>query len=337
MKRTLKTGLAVLLVLFLAGAVLVGCQKKAASSASTTGKTITMAFMPGIADPFYFTMERGIKAKAEELGVKVVVGEYPSTWGPEAQLPNLDALMAQGGIDMLLIAPTSVDALVAPLKKLSDKGIPVITVDTYLGDGDYSKPSNYNFPLSYIGTDNKLGGKQVAEHLAKMVGEKGKVYVVNTNPDTSSVVDRGNGFKEGIAEFPNMQLVGMDYCMDVQQKAQEQTLAALQKNPDIVAIFGVNVFSAQGSAQAVVSAGLAGTVKIASWDATETLIQQLKDGKIDLVLAQKPAEIGSLAVDWGYKYLTAKTTVPKKIVPGFEFFTRDNVNDSNMQQFIYKK
>ncbi len=336
MKRTAKILLAALLVVLVAGASFASGQKEA-PPASTAKKTITMAFMPGIADPFYFTMERGIKAKAQELGVKVVVGEYPSTWGPEAQLPNLDALMAQGGIDMLLIAPTSVDALIAPLKKISDRGIPVITVDTYLGDGDYSKASNYSFPLSYIGTDNKLGGKQIAEHLAKMVGEKGNVYVVNTNPDTSSVVDRGNGFKEGIAEFPNMQLVGMDYCMDVQQKAQEQTLAALQKNPDLVAIFGVNVFSAQGSAQAVVSSGLAGTVKIASWDATETLIQMLKDGKIDLVLAQKPAEIGSLAVDWGYKYLTAKTQVPKKIVPGFEFFTRDNVNDPNMQQFIYTK
>jgi ribose transport system substrate-binding protein len=301
------------------------------------GETVTMAFMPGIADPFYFTMERGIREKAKELGVELLVGEYPTSWGPEAQVPNLEALMAQGGIDMLLIAPTSVDALIAPLKKIYDKGVQVITVDTYLGDGDYSKASNYSFPLSYIGTDNKLGGKRMAEELAKMIGEKGKVYVNNTNPDTSSVVDRGAGFKEGIAEFPGMQLVGMDWCMDSEPKAQEQTLAALQKDPDIVGIFGVNVFSAQGSAQAVVNAGLTGAVKICSWDATETLIQALKDGKVDLVLAQKPAEIGSLAVDWGYKSLTAGAMVPKKVIPGFEFFTRDNVNDPDMQQFVYKK
>lgn len=306
-------------------------------AAAPAGKTYTIAFMPGISDPFYYTMERGIKEKAKELGVNIVVGDYPTTWGPEAQLPNLQALMARGNIDMLLIAPTSTTALVAPLKAIADKGIPVITVDTYLGDGDYSKPSDYSFPLSYIGTDNKLGGKQVAEHLAKLVGEKGRVYVVNTNPDTSSVVDRGNGFKEGISEFPNVQLVGMDWCMDVQQKAMELTTAALQKNPDIVGIFGVNVFSAQGAAQAVKNAGLSGAVKVATWDATETLIQALKAGNVDLVLAQKPAEIGSLAVEAGYKYLTEKVAPPKKIVPGFEFFTRDNVNDPNMQQFIYSK
>lgn len=334
MKKSVKILLTALLIATVAVPLFATGAKE---SAAPSGKSYTIAFMPGISDPFYYTMERGIKEKAQELGVKVVVGDFPTTWGPEAQLPNLQALMAQGGIDMLLIAPTSTTALVAPLKAIADKGIPVITVDTYLGDGDYSKTSDYDFPLSYIGTDNKLGGKQVAEHLAKLVGEKGKVYVVNTNPDTSSVVDRGNGFKEGIAQFPNIQLVGMDWCMDVQQKAMEQTTAALQKNPDIVGIFGVNVFSAQGAAQAVKSAGLSGAVKVATWDATATLIQALKAGDVDLVLAQKPAEIGSLAVEASYKYLTEKVAPPKKIVPGFEFFTRDNVNDPNMQQFVYTK
>jgi len=333
MKKKLWIVLAAALALLMVLSLFVGCQKKPAAK-----KVVTMAFMPGIADPFYYSMERGIQTKAKEIGVSVSVGEYPTTWGPEAQIPNLEALMAKGSFDMLLIAPTSTDALVAPLKKIFDKGVPIITVDTYLGDGDYTKTDKpYSFPLSYIGTDNKLGGKKVAEQLAKMVGEKGKVYVMNTNPDTSSVVDRGNGFKEGIAEFPNMKLVGMDWCMDSEPKAQQLMLAALQKNPDIVGIFGVNLYSAQGAASAVVNAGLTGAVKICTWDATETLIQSLKDGKVDLVLAQKPTEIGSLAVDWGYKYLTQKAQVPKKIIPGFEFFTRTNVNDPNMQQFVYKK
>ncbi len=167
-----------------------------------------MLFVPGIADPFYYTMEKGIQAKAKELGVTIKVAEYPKSWGPEAQVPILEAAAAAGGIDMILTAPTSTDALIAPLKKLYDQGIAIITVDTYLGDGDYTKESNYSFPLAYIGTDNKLGGQKVAEKLAEMLGSKGKVYLMNTNPDTSSVVDRGKGFTEGIAKFPDMTLVG---------------------------------------------------------------------------------------------------------------------------------
>ena len=332
MKRTLLVACILALAVLMAVPVFAGGTKEGGAA-----KTVTIAFMPGIADPFYYTMERGIRAKAKELGVNLIVADYPTSWGPDVQVPILQAMMAKGGIDALLIAPTAVDALVAPLKKIYDSGVQIITVDTFLGDGDYSKPSNYSFPLAFIGTDNVLGGKQVAEHLAKLVGEKGKVFMENTNPGVSSVQGRLDGFKAGIAEFPNMQFVGVDYCMDVQQKAMDQVSAALQKNPDIVGVFGANVFTSQGAYQAVVNAGLTGAVKIASWDATETLIQALKAGQVDLVLAQKPAEIGSLAVDAAYKYLTQKVAPPKKIIPGFEFFTKDNVDSPDMQQWIYKK
>ena len=312
----------------------------AAAETTTTAaaaKTFTMLFVPGVADPFYYTMEKGIQAKAKELGVTIKVAEYPKSWGPEAQVPILEAAAAAGDIDLIITAPTSTDALIAPLKNLYDKGIAIITVDCFLGDGDYSKESNYSFPLSYIGTDNKKGGQEVAKQLAELMGKKGKVYCMNTNPDTSSVVARGEGFKEGIAQFPDMTLVGMDYCLDDQQKAQQLATAALQKDKDIAGIFGVNLYSAQGSYQAVVNAGLTGAVKIASWDATQDLINALKAGSVDLILAQKPAEMGSLCVDWGLKYLRDKTEVPKKVIPGFEFFTKENVNDPEMQQFIYTK
>ncbi|MBE3115233.1 MAG: substrate-binding domain-containing protein [Actinobacteria bacterium] len=300
-------------------------------------EVFTMLFVPGIADPFYYTMEKGMQAKADELGVNLIVAEYPKSWGPEAQVPILEAAAAAGGIDLIITAPTSTDALIAPLKNLYDKGIAIITVDCFLGDGDYSVESDYSFPLSYIGTDNKLGGLEVARHLAELLGETGKVFLMNTNPDTSSVVARGEGFTEGIAEFPDMTLVGEDWCLDDQQKAQQIVTAALQKDPDIAGVFGVNVFSAQGAYQAVVNAGLTGAVKIATWDATQDLINALKEGTVDMILAQKPAEMGALCVDWGLKYLRDGTEVPKEVIPGFEFFTQENVDDPDMQQFIYSK
>jgi len=302
----------------------------------TCAAALKIAFMPGIADPFYFTMEKGAKAKADELGVELIVGEYPKAWGPEYQVPILKALVARGDIDLLFTAPTSTEALIPVLKEIYDSGIPIITVDTYLGDGDYSKPSNYDFPLSYIGTDNFLGGQVVAGQLAVMLGGKGKVFLENTNPDTSSVINRELGFRAGIGIFPNMELVGVEYCLDVQETAVAQVSAALQKNSDLGGVFGVNVFSAQGAYQAVVNAGLEGAVKIASWDATEILIEALKRKELDLVLAQMPGEMGSLCVEWGFKYLTEGAELPKKVIPGFFVFTQENVNDPDAQKYIYK-
>jgi len=305
-------------------------------AAGVNAKKLKFAFMPGIADPFYFTMEKGAKAKAEELGVELIVGEFPKAWGPEYQVPILKALVARGDIDLLFTAPTSTEALIPVLKEIHDSGIPIITVDTYLGDGDYSKPSNYSFPLSYIGTDNFLGGQVVAGALALLLDGKGKVFLENTNPDVSSVMGRENGFRAGLKIFPDMELVGVEYCLDVQETAADQVSAALQKHPDLVGVFGVNVFSAQGAYQAVATAGLVGAVKIATWDATQTLIEALKKGEVDLILAQMPAEMGSLCVEWGVKHLTQGAELPKKVIPGFFVFTKDNVNDPEAQKYIYK-
>ena len=305
-------------------------------------KPFVIAFMPGVTDPFYFTMQKGAEAMAAQLGpdkVKLVVGQYPATWGPAAQVPLLNALMARGDIDLLFIAPTSTEALIPVLKAYYDKGIPIITVDTYLGNGDYTKPSNYSFPLSYIGTDNKLGGEVVAAEMAVLLGGKGKVFLENTNPDTSSVMDRERGFRQGLQGFPQMDLVGVEYCLDNQETAQAQVSNALQLYPDLAGIFGVNVYSAQGAHAAVAAAGLSGVVKVGTWDATATLIEALKKGEIDFVLAQKPAQMGSLCVDWGYRYLASGKTlsVPKKIVPGFFLFTKENVNNPEAQKYIYSK
>ena len=333
MKRTLIVACILALAVLMAVPVFAGGTKEGGAA-----KTVTIAFMPGIADPFYYTMERGIRAKAKELGVNLIVADYPTSWGPDVQVPILQAMMAKGGIDALLIAPTAVDALVAPLKKIYDSGVQIITVDTFLGDGDYSKPSNYSFPLAFIGTDNVLGGKQVAEHLAKLVGEKGKVFMENTNPGVSSVQGRLDGFKAGIAEFPNMTFVGVDYCMDVQQKAMDQVSAALQKNPDIVGIFGANVFTAQGAYQAVVNAGLTGAVKIASWDATETLIA----GPEGRAGRPRPGpEASRDRLPRGGRRLQVPHAEgrirPRRSSPGSSSSRRTTWTAPDMQQWIYKK
>jgi ribose transport system substrate-binding protein len=297
---------------------------------------ITFAYMSGIADPFMFMIEKGAQAKADELGVKLMTAEYPKAWGPEHQVPILEAMAARGGFDFLIVVPTSTEALIAPLKKIHDKGIPMITTDTFLGDGDYSKPSNYSFPLAYIGTDNELGGYEVGIRLADMIGKSGKVYINTTNPDVSSVNGRRDGFLRAMKEYPNIEVVGIDYNLDVQEKAQAQTAAVLQAHPDLKGVFGTNLFSAQGAYRAVVNAGLTGVVKVASWDAGMDQINALKEGQIDFTLAQKPYEIGYLAVEWGYKYLTEGEEPPKKVIPGFFFFTQENVDDPDAQQYIYK-
>ena len=136
-----------------------------------------------------------------------------------------------------------------PLKAAVDAGIKVITVDTFLGDGDYVN-GPVNFPISYIGSDNVEGGRISARGLAKAIGGKGTVYINSTNPNVSSVEGREQGFAEVMAkEFPDIKVLGPDYNLDDQNKAAQQTAAILEQHPDLAGVFGTNVFSAEAPAR----------------------------------------------------------------------------------------
>ena len=200
------------LLFALTGAAALALAVGAPGGASAQEK-IKIGFLPGVTDPFYQVMQIGVEKAAADLGVEVVT-QVPPTWGVEAQTPILDALIARGDLDYIITAPVEKDQMVGPLQAAVDAGIKIITVDTFLGDGDYAN-GPVTFPLSYIGSDNVEGGRISARGLAEAIGGKGKVYINSTNPNVSSVQGREQGFAEVMKnEYPDITVIGPDYNLD---------------------------------------------------------------------------------------------------------------------------
>jgi ribose transport system substrate-binding protein len=303
--------------------------------ASAQEEKIKIGFLPGVVDPFYQVMQIGVEKAAAELGIEVVT-QIPPTWGVEAQTPLLNAMIARGDLNYIITAPTDKDQMVAPLQAAVDAGIKVITVDTFLGDGDYEN-GPVKFPISYIGSDNVEGGRISARGLAKAIGGKGTVYINSTNPNVSSVEGREQGFKEIMdSEFPDIKVIGPDYNLDDPNRAAQQTAAVIEQNPDLAGVFGTNVFSAQGAGNAVVNAGLGGTVQVVAYDATKDAIESLNKGDVTLVLAQKPFDMGYLGVMFAAADAAGVTSLPRRVQTGFAIIDKTNVEDPNYSRFIYQ-
>lgn len=304
-------------------------------AASAQDDKITIGFLPGVVDPFYQVMQIGVEAAAEKLGVEVVT-QIPATWGVAVQTPLLDAMIARGDLDYLVTAPTDKDQMVGPLESAVEAGIKVITVDTFLGDGDYGT-GPVTFPLSYIGSDNVEGGRISARGLAEAIGGSGRVYINSTNPNVSSVEGRAIGFNDVMDnEYPDIEVVGIDFNLDDMNTAVQQTAATLERVPDLAGVFGTNVFSAQGAGTAVVNAGLGGVVQVVAYDATQFAIEQLREGVVSLVLAQKPYDMGYLAVQFAVADAGGVTSLPRRVETGFAIIDVDNVDDPEVARFIYQ-
>ena len=302
--------------------------------AESKTKDKKIGFLAGVQDPFYFTMQRGAEAASSRFG-NTLVTQIPKNWNVTDQTPMLDAMVARGDLNLLFLAPVDKDAMIAPLQKANDAGMPVITVDTFIGDGDYTS-GPVTFPLSFIASDNKQGGVIACSALAESLGKKGSIYIQNVKRGISSTDAREEGCKEALKNYPDVKLVGVDYNDDDPSKAQAQVEAMLQKTPDLGGIFGTNVFSAQGAGTVVKNKGLSGKVKVVAFDATADAINMLKDGTVDLVIAQKPGDMGYLATEMAMAYLNGVTSYPKHIPTGYAIITRDNMNDPNISQFFYQ-
>ena len=120
------------------------------AAAAPVDTDLTIGFLAGVDDPFYITMQRGAERAAEALGVNLEV-QIPSDWNVTEQTPILDAMAAAGNLDFLFLAPVDKEAMVAPLE---NSGLPFLTVDTFIGDGDYVN-GPVTAPLSYIGSANE--------------------------------------------------------------------------------------------------------------------------------------------------------------------------------------
>ncbi len=294
----------------------------------------TIALIPGLTtDPFYITMHKGAEAAAKVLGVDLIFQGAPE-FNPVTQVPVLNAVIARKP-SAILIAPTDKVQLVEPLKKASEAGIPVITVDTFIGDGRYQTGSGgADFPLSYIASDNILGGEIAARALAKAIGDKGKVYVSNVKPGISTTDQREQGFKEEMKKHPNITVLETQFNDDDANKAASQFQSVFARNSDLAGVFGANLFSAMGAASGAKQAGASGKVKVAAFDAPSSIVPEIKAGAVDIAIAQHPAEIGYFGVIAAHAHLTGQS-IPPLIGTGFTVIDKANVDDPNVKRFIY--
>ncbi|MBV7327196.1 substrate-binding domain-containing protein [Chloroflexi bacterium TSY] len=333
----------VVLCLLVLSMVLAGCVAvdPAAAPASDDSSDMADTDAPTIAlvigvkgDAFYVTMEKGAQAKAEELGVNLIV-DGPAEWDAVLQTSIVDALIARG-VDALVIAANDKQAMIEPLQRAHDAGIHVLSVDTFIGDGDYEN-GEVTFPLSYIGSDNVEGGRIACQAVIESMGGSGTIYIQNTIPGISTTDQREQGCVEIIEETDGVELAGVDYNDDNSGKAAEQTAAALQRDDNITGIYGTNLFGARGAAQAVENAGLAGAVKVASFDAPETAIEDLRNEVVDLVIAQLPYQMGQVGVEYALAAINDDMdSIQPRFGTDYVVITRDNVDTDEAQNAIYK-
>jgi ribose transport system substrate-binding protein len=254
--------------------------------------------------PFYIELADAMKAEATAKDVKLEVAI--ANQDLNKQLADVEDFIVKG-VDVIVLSPVDSKGVKAVIEKAQKAGIKVITVDV---------PATGVDVTSYIGTDNYAGGVKAGELMAKELGDKGKVAIIDY-PTVQSVVNRIDGFKKAIGEHKDVEIVAQQTGI-----TRAEALAAaqnmLQANPDIQGIFGFGDDAALAAAVAVKSAGLENQVKVIGFDGMEEARNAVDTNPVMVgVIQQFPGEMGKRAVDTAIDVIAGKEVPAEQpIEPG---------------------
>ncbi|MHA6616804.1 ABC transporter substrate-binding protein [Pseudonocardia sp. DLS-67] len=247
-----------------------------------------LVLLPGVkAEPFYISMQCGAQEEAAKLGYQLDT-QAPDQFEAALQTPIVTGVLATRPAGVL-IAPTDDVALANPMTQLKDAGIKVVEVDTRLQDESVA--------LSTVSSNNEQGGRLAAQTVAQLLGDKGKVMVLNTKAGTSTTDARAKGFEEEIANHPGITYAGQEYTDNQPSVAAQKVSAKLSSDPDLAAVFATNLNTGEGAATGLRNAGKTGQVQLVGFDASPNQVEAMRSGEVAALIAQDPATIGREGVD----------------------------------------
>lgn len=302
-----------------------GSSDAPATSAGGSAKPGKVVYIPGLTgNPFYNTVACGAKTEAAKLGVEFAYQGAP-TFGVAEQTKILNAVVATkpGAIMISITDPT---AMIGPLTAAKNAGIKIIGID-----GDLTDTS---IMTTNIQSDGEQGGALAGEALAKAVGEKGSVLIIDNT--TGSVVSkaRTDGFQKAIAKYPNMKVIGIQYSNNDVSKAASIVSATASTNSDLVGVFGAETNNTQGALTGIREAGKSDTVKVVGYDTADPILAALKDGSLTGTVVQYPRGEGATGVQSAVAAMSGKT-VPRNQAADAIFVTPETVDTEQAKQYLY--
>ncbi|MBI4671017.1 MAG: sugar ABC transporter substrate-binding protein [Chloroflexi bacterium] len=269
---------------------------------------------PGSGNPFWRKVEVGGDDAAKAWGVVTLAHQAPPEESDvQTQIKQLEDALTTGTQGLVLAATDKV-ALNSTLDKYKAANVPVVTIDS-----DADSPVK----LSFIGTDNKAGGKLQGQYVCKLLGAGAKVGLIEGNLTAQSIADRVAGAKEGLATCnANVvkELSEGTHSIAGGQKLAEDIMTA---NPDVQALIAINDNQALGALAAAKAAGK--TLVIIGYDANPDAVKSVAEGGLAATIAQRPANMGIFGVNWIMVALTGNAKeISNRIDTGTALVTKEN-------------
>ena len=256
---------------------LAGCRKQKENEENR----LTIGFA---ASPEIFLQERwerDIKiftSKAKEMGAEVILAKSQAKDQDQSQ--QIQYLLKQD-IDVLVVIPKDRELLSGIIRKVLDRGIPVL---------GYDRPILGVAISGYVSFDNREVGRLLGRALLQKVPD-GNYVIINGSVHDNNSFEVSRGLHEILDKEFIMGDINLIEEIWLERWSYDETLeklgAVFEMNPDIDAISAANDHVAQAAIRILAERRLAGKVAVVGQDADLLACQSVVEGT-QLMTVYKP-------------------------------------------------
>jgi len=293
-------------------------------------KRPVIAVIPkGTTHEFWKGVHAGALKAGEELGVEILWQGPVKEDDREEQIKVVD-MIRDRAVSGILLAPLDDKALRGPVANAVRAGIPVVAFDSKLDSPDH---------LSLVETDNYASGRMAGDHLARLLGGKGRVMMLRLHEGSASTTERERGFLDGVGAVPGITVVSSNQyggaTVESGFKASENLLTAFRAaEGGVDGIFCPNESTTFGMLRALQNANLAGKIRFVGFDSSDKLLQALRDGQLDAIVVQDPYNMGYLGVKTLVRAIRGEK-VERHVDTGATLVTKANMDLPELQRRLH--
>lgn len=296
----------------------------------TAAQTVIAVIPKGTTHEFWKSVHAGAVKAARECQVEIVWKGPLKEDDRDAQIAVVEDFVSRG-VSGIVLAPLDDSALRAPVAAAVKSGIPVVVIDSDLNSTQH---------VSFVATDNFLGGQMAGKHLAELLKGKGRVAMLRYQEGSASTMKREEGFLDALKAFPGIEVVSANQyggaTTETAYQAGEYLLAPLLAPEGGVALDGLfcpNESTTFGMLRALQEAGLAGKVRFVGFDSSTKLVAGLKQGEIDALILQNPMRMGYLGVKTMVQHVR-RQTIEKRLDTGVVLVTPHNADQPEIKDLL---
>lgn len=274
---------------------------------------------------FWSAVEQGALEAARQQGIETVVKTPLNESDISVQIQLLNAMVNQG-IQALVVAPSSKDALAGPVAAAIAKGVKVVVLDS---------PISGPMPV-FVATDHEKAGAAAGKLLAQLVTEDDEVTILKHSQTSVATTLREVSAYNVLREIHPKIVVNRDIYSGAETGLEiEKAKLVFSQHPNTKAVLCSGTPGTMAMLKVIQQQQLAGNVKFVGFgfNLNADVAAALQNGEMDGWIAQLPKDVGAKGMNTAAALLRGET-VPPEVECEFAIVTKDNLSDPQVQALL---